>query len=228
MLRAVLFDLDNTLIMKKPSTVERLMELGADEDAAMRAYAASEAWQGAQILHENRTGTRMDDAQYAEHVARCYAGALGGRMDAARDAVTARQPGSYACAPGTVETLRSVQKMRLSIGVASNNRAEIRGVLHELGLTPFFGSITISQEVGVLKPDPRILEIACARLGVACVEVIYVGDHPFDILCAHEAGMKIIWIPPNRHFTVPDGVSAPEWIARTIGEVPNLIRQMLT
>jgi HAD superfamily hydrolase (TIGR01509 family) len=226
MLRAVIFDLDNTLLLKRPSVVDQLVEQSAAPEHAARAYAESEAWQGAQILHENRTGIRMDDAEYAENIARFYAGALGGRMDTALQIVLDSRPVRYETAPGAFDALSALRDMELALGVASNNRAMIRAVLTELGLAPFFGSVCISDEVGVLKPDPRMMEIACAGLGVARAEAVYVGDHPFDVLCAHEAGMKAIWLPPNQYFSIPEGIAEPDYTARNLSEVPGFVRRM--
>lgn len=228
MLRAAVFDLDNTLILRRPSVPTLLVDMGAGMDDAERAYAESEAWQGAQILKENQTGERMDDALYAENIARIYARALGGRMDAALTIAAGRDLAvQQDLAPGTIDALSTLKDMGLKLGVASNNQTTVRRVLNKLGLAPFFEYIAISEELNVLKPDPRILEIACAGMGVSCSQAVYVGDHPFDILCAHDADMRIIWLPPNPYFRIPDGVAAPDFHAKSIAEVPEIIQQMM-
>jgi putative hydrolase of the HAD superfamily len=52
-----------------------------------------------------------------------------------------------------------------------------------------------SAEVGLHKPDPRIFELACARLGVAPSEAAHVGDHHYaDLLGARAIGMNAILI----------------------------------
>ncbi len=47
----------------------------------------------------------------------------------------------------------------------------------------------------VHKPDAEIFRRAAARLGVACQNCIYVGDHPVnDIQGALGAGMRAVYI----------------------------------
>lgn len=63
--RAILFDIDQTLLLKKPSTTEMVLETvlrydpAVTMEAVQQAYAASELWQGEQIRKENETGVRM-------------------------------------------------------------------------------------------------------------------------------------------------------------------------
>ncbi len=59
LIECVLFDIDNTLLMKRPSIPEKVYETArtflpglAFEDVE-RAYAQSELWQGEQIQREN-------------------------------------------------------------------------------------------------------------------------------------------------------------------------------
>ena len=67
-----------------------------------------------------------------------------------------------------------------------------------LGLTPELETIVSSAEVGLHKPDPRIFELACERLGVDPVEAAHVGDHHYaDIVGAQAVGMLPVLI--DRH-----------------------------
>jgi len=57
----------------------------------------------------------------------------------------------------------------------------------------------VSEEAGVKKPDPRIFEMAVARLKVRPDECVYVGDHPRnDIEGAGKSGMRTVWIKVNQ------------------------------
>jgi len=58
--------------------------------------------------------------------------------------------------------------------------------------------VVSSAEVGLRKPDPRIFELALARVGVAADEAVHVGDHLYaDILGAEAVGMYPVLI--DRH-----------------------------
>ena len=66
-----------------------------------------------------------------------------------------------------------------------------------------------SEDVGVAKPDPRIFEIALARLGTSAAEAVMVGDSwANDVAGAHALGIRAIWFNPDRapRPAVPAGV----------------------
>ena len=69
---AIFFDIDNTLLLKKPSIPEKVHEAvgpGYTLSAVEKAYAASELWQGEQVKRENETGVRMPDEEFVANVA---------------------------------------------------------------------------------------------------------------------------------------------------------------
>ena len=116
----------------------------------------------------------------------------------------------YEIASGALELLDGLRTSGISMGIVSNNRTSIRDELVKTGLASYFDEVVISEEVGLYKPDPRILLYACQKLGVSCEEVIYVGDHPYDVVCAHEAGVQAVWVPINPFMRLPDGSDEAE------------------
>lgn len=234
MTRCVLFDIDNTLLMKKPSVAEKVFEIVAPTVPGMtlsdveRAYAQSELWQGEQIRKENETGIRMPDEEYLQNVFRVYQQALmleDQAYEALRGVFMGDYTKRYETAPGALETLRQLKSRGFALGIVSNNRPAVRTDLGEQGLTEFFDSVVISEEVGLYKPDPKILELACRQLGAACEESVYVGDHPFDILCAHSANMAAVWMPVNSFMTVPAHIGPPEHTVSALAEIINVLDQ---
>lgn len=234
MTRCVLFDIDNTLLMKKPSVAEKVFEIAAPIAPGMtmsdveRAYAQSELWQGEQIRKENETGIRMPDEEYLQNVFRVYQQALmleDQAYEALRGVFMGDYPKRYETAPEALETLRQLKSRGFALGIVSNNRPAVRADLDEQGLTEFFDSIVISEEVGLYKPDPKILELACRQMKVACEESVYVGDHPFDILCAHSARMAAIWMPVNSFMKVPAHIGPPEHTVSALAEILNVLGQ---
>ena len=207
LIECVLFDIDNTLLMKRPSIPEKVYETArtflpglAFEDVE-RAYAQSELWQGEQIQRENETGARMPDEEFLKNIFGVYRNALGlpeKALGELRGVFMRNYFMEYEPAFGAVETLERLKSRGLKLGIVSNNTPEVRAHLAELGLDRFFQSIVISEEVGLYKPDPAILELACEQLGAAPGDSVYVGDHPFDILCGHAAGMPVIWMPHDK------------------------------
>jgi putative hydrolase of the HAD superfamily len=70
-----------------------------------------------------------------------------------------------------------------------------------------FGDLTdlivYSHEEGISKPDPRIYEITCTRLGVAPQEAVFVDDAPRCIEGARDFGMQTVL-----HQSTPQTIAA--------------------
>jgi putative hydrolase of the HAD superfamily len=63
-----------------------------------------------------------------------------------------------------------------------------------LEIEPFFNEILISEWEGLKKPDPEIFKRATKRLYVEPQECIFVGDHPeYDVYGAQKVGMTGVW-----------------------------------
>jgi putative hydrolase of the HAD superfamily len=91
----------------------------------------------------------------------------------------------------------------------SNGNAD----LSRIGLRDHFRDCLSARDVGVAKPDARIFEIACARLGLAPEHVLHVGDDPLlDVDGARRAGLRTGWLNRQRaawsHGAPPDLVLA--------------------
>lgn len=104
-------------------------------------------------------------------------------------------------AVSTLNALRSVPTASAleaprRLGIVTNGPPDVqREKVELLGLTDLVDFVVISGEVGVEKPDPRIYAEAL-RIGGATVEdAVFIGDAPqFDILGAHNVGMRSIWV----------------------------------
>lgn len=83
----------------------------------------------------------------------------------------------------------------LRIGLISNWDRRLKTIINGLGLDQFVEEVVSSAEVGLRKPDPRIFELACARMGVVPADAAHVGDHQYaDIIGARAAGMRPVLI----------------------------------
>lgn len=87
-------------------------------------------------------------------------------------------------------------KPTYKIGIVTNNRlAEQQEKLRYLGLSHLVDALITSEEVGVLKPDPRIYQVALARLGSLPAQTVMVGDNwQADVLGAQAAGIRPLWL----------------------------------
>ncbi len=82
------------------------------------------------------------------------------------------------------------------IGIVTNNRrAEQQEKLRYLGLSDWVDALITSEEVGVLKPDPRIYQVALARLGAEAAQTVMVGDNwQADVVGALAVGIRPVWL----------------------------------
>lgn len=234
MFRAVFFDIDNTLLAKRPSIEERVYQFAAAHipdlpfAAVEKAYAASELWQGRQIMEENKTGLRMPDEEYIAHVAEVYCQSLGvtlpGVSRELAQLFSRDYQKEYVLLPGARAVLAELQAAKIPLGIVSNNHGGIRAQLEKQGIAGYFDPIIISEEVGLYKPDGAILELACRLAEAPPERCAYVGDHPFDILCAHAAHMPVIWMPANRFMEAPDFVGAPDFTVSSLQEVLEIVQ----
>ena len=82
-MKAVFFDIDNTLLIKKPGIPAKWREVLCDagynvtEDDAQRAFAECEMWVGSQTAIENKTGIRLGDEDFFNGLMGCCTDAFG-------------------------------------------------------------------------------------------------------------------------------------------------------
>ena len=89
-------------------------------------------------------------------------------------------------------------RSRYVTGLLSNATDCARTLFAEkYAVTPYFDSITISAEEGIMKPDPRIYQIALGRAGVAAPEALFVDDALPNVEGAARLGMQAL------HFVDP-------------------------
>ena len=70
-----------------------------------------------------------------------------------------------------------------------------RAAIYAVNLEPYFQTIVVSgdADVCIAKPDPRIFQIACERLGVEPRETLMIGDRlDLDIEGGVAAGLQVL------------------------------------
>ncbi|MBD1208712.1 MAG: HAD family hydrolase [Ignavibacteria bacterium] len=101
--------------------------------------------------------------------------------------------------PDAAETVRALGE-RFSLGLITNGFSEQqRGKLARFGWESRFDAAILSGELGVMKPHKAIFDHALAELGVSAHEAVYIGDHyETDVVGALGAGWRAIWFNPAR------------------------------
>ncbi len=94
----------------------------------------------------------------------------------------------------------------------------IREHLRKCGILRFFSSTVFSDEVGFCKPDPRVFEKALRELKVRAGEAVHVGDLlRTDVAGAKNVGMKAVWLSDKGDVGHID--CAPDYVINRLSEL---------
>jgi HAD superfamily hydrolase (TIGR01509 family) len=206
---AVLFDFSGTLFrLEEDDSWFAGMEL-IDDDGRRAVDEHMQAELMERLTHPTGGSvTRTEEAQHA-WINRDLAPALHreaylhalrdtGLPDHHADALyrQAIDPASWVPYPDTVEVLRSLKAHGLRTAVVSNIAFDIRPAFRTAGADGDIDEFVLSFEVGVVKPDPRIFQIALQRLGVAADEAVMVGDSQENDGAARGVGCDFVLVDP--------------------------------
>lgn len=219
-LRAVFFDVGNTLVFPYPSVSEVCRDVLAAAGHTRGLSAIDELMPLVDAYYEDRY--RADDTFWTseEETLSVWVGMyslLCRRLGIDEEAaVLARRvydefgkAERWRAYDDVAPALGRLRARGISTGVISNWDGRLQGLLTRMGLAEQLDTIVSSSDVGVRKPDPRIFELACERLGVAAEEAAHVGDHHYsDILGARAAGMHAVLVDRHGKGDPPVG-SAP-------------------
>jgi len=90
---------------------------------------------------------------------------------------------------GFIKSLRT----RYKVGLLSNAWDDLRKTMHDRwNMDVLFDDLIISAEVGLVKPDPRIFQLALERLGVQPEEAVFIDDMLVNVEAANQQGWAAI------------------------------------
>ena len=100
--------------------------------------------------------------------------------------------------PGTMELLEYL-KPKYHLHLITNGFEEVQHTkLSGSGMEPYFETLTVSEEVGVKKPNPEIFRYALRKANATPEESLMIGDEmAVDIDGARAAGMDQIFFNPS-------------------------------
>jgi len=220
-IRAVLFDLDNTLADRRAAFAvytERLIDAFIEVGGGMERREIAET-----IRLADRNGYRQKSELYAELLQ-----SLPFRDSSVtvEDLLTfwfAEFPGCTIAMDGAAEVLAALRGRGMKLGIVTNGSgASQRGKIDRAGFRRLVDDVIVSDEVRMKKPERGIFELALQRLGVTAGEAVFVGDHPVnDVRGAAEAGMRAVWLAG---FMKPAAEGPlPERSIRKLSELPGLL-----
>lgn len=191
-LRAVLFDLDGTLLETIGDIALALNRtLGTIGLAPLReAVVRDMVGRGSAMLLARAleaAGYVMDAAGQGELLERFFA-----EYERLQDEGTSvARP--Y---PGAAEAVATLARRGVPLAVVTNKQQAIAvRTLAGVGLLEPFGCVVGGDTCARRKPHPEPLLHACGLLGVAPGETLMVGDSLNDVSAARAAGMRVLCVP---------------------------------
>ena len=217
--RAVLFDLDGTLLDTAP-----------DLAAAANAMLAELGRPGASLDAVTRC--------IGKGIARLIERLLSGDLEAAVDrAELARAQAIYArhytlanghtarLYPGVLDGLRAFGAMGLPRACVTNKAMVFtRSLLERSGLADYFELVVGGDTLARNKPDPMQLLHACECFGVAPAATLMIGDSANDVEAARAAGCQVWCVPYGYNEGNPPATLACDRLVASLAEAASLVR----
>lgn len=129
--------------------------------------------------------------------------------------------------PYASKSILELKKMGLRVSLLTDGEEELQmPKIKSSGLKDLFDDVFISDSLGIRKPDHRLYELACEKMGVNCDETAYVGDNPLkDMVGAAKAGLIPIWVHIYDNWPQEADMEKPKLSVKDVSEVPELIRK---
>ena len=97
--------------------------------------------------------------------------------------------------PGIVDLLKALKEAGYRMGiVTSRTRESALRYMDMFGITEYFEAMVTCDDTTVHKPNPEPILLGLEKMGITKGEAIMIGDSPFDIKCANNAGVKSVMV----------------------------------
>jgi len=209
--RAVLFDLDGTLIDSTRLIIESYHH-------TMRVHRG-QTFPDAEWIQGLGTPLRVqfrrftDDPDEVQRMIATY-----------REWNLAHHDEMVRAFPGAVDAVRALKDGGTKLGiVTSKNRHGVRIGLALGGFDGLFNTIVTSDDLEASKPDPAPVLAALAALGEPAEAALFVGDSPHDIAAGRNAGTRTaacLWGPFERAVLEAE---SPDHCLTSFDELPPLV-----
>lgn len=102
--------------------------------------------------------------------------------------------------PGAAECIPALKRAGYVLGIGTDMTLDYQlKKLTKLQMLPYLDFIVSSEEVLTEKPDRKLFLCCAAKAGVAPEECLFVGDNlKKDVFGARNAGMEAMWFAPSR------------------------------
>ena len=183
-MKAVLFDLDGTLIDTAADFIRIIQNMCREENRAVvdAALIRTQVSEGARAMVKLvYSELEVDDPIFLAHRQR-FLDLYGADIAVDTDLFEGMYP-----------LLESLEAKHIPWGIVTNKPRDLsEALLKALNLTERCAVLVCPEDVSKTKPDPEPMYLAAKQLNIAPSEIIYVGDHPRDIDAGRNANMYTI------------------------------------
>lgn len=180
MIKAVLFDLDGTLIDTAPDMAAALNRLLVEEGLNEIPLETIRP-------HVSKGGLALTQLGFSEHVANDKIEPLRQRFLSSYLNNIAQKSALF---DGFEETLQSLESNNIVWGVVTNKPHFLTlPLLQQLQLDSRCSTIISGDTTAQRKPHPLPLQTAAKEINIACENCLYIGDDPRDIDAGNAANM---------------------------------------
>ncbi len=224
MIKAVIFDLDNTLVdfmrVKRAAVsgaVDAMIDAGLTtpkEEAVKRVFNMYDR----EGIEDQKVFDKMLVEHYGEISHRILAAGILGYRRA--------KEGHLILYPHVRLTIVSLIRMGLKLGLVSDApRMSVWMRLNSLGLDAFFDTVVTTDDTGKKKPDPAPFLLALSRLDVKPEESIMIGDWAErDMVGAKAIGMKTAFARYGDDFNTK--LPGSDFELADIGELVDIVKKL--
>jgi HAD superfamily hydrolase (TIGR01549 family) len=122
-----------------------------------------------------------------------------------------------------VEVVAELKRRGFRLALVSNMMLPgklLKAKLQGANVLTYFDTITISSEVGYIKPHPEIFRRALAESELKSDEVVFVGDtYEQDIMGAKRVGLKTVWMNTRHEPRAMARSNPPDYEIETLAEL---------
>lgn len=203
--RAVIFDLDGTLVDNRASFAKAYRAICSRYPTVFDP----------QSLETEELMIRFYRSSFAKEAYDALAASLAPRVLPPQESFHTEWGMTYAenavTLPGAAETLEQLRGKEYRIGLLTNGDSKRQWAkIHSSGLYPYFDAIVVSGDQPFEKPDPEIYRLVLSMLQVRAEEALFVGDTVrTDIEGARRAGIDSLWLTPQQENTAGATYLAP-------------------
>jgi len=236
MIKAVTFDLWNTLLENKDFTEPRINSLKRDleveglifpDSELLRAYdSASEYYHREWELNHSHLSVERRVEHFLTGLGIPFtADLIRSVIGSFMNAYVVDPPALKEGVEETLEALNGEYRMGIISDTGVTPGSIIRQHLEGHELLHYFASTVFSDEVGYCKPDPKVFEKALNELKVRPEEAVHVGDLlRTDVAGAKGIGMKAVWVSDTGDY--PHGEYSPDFVIMRLPELLDVLEKM--